>query len=38
MTTIKLYCHGSMARAKVEGQLTHAMAGTGFRILVPLLL
>ena len=27
MTTIKLYCHGSMARAKVEGQLTHAMAG-----------
>lgn len=27
MTTIQLYCRGSLARAKVEGQLTHAMAG-----------
>ena len=27
MTKIKLYCRGAMAKAKVEGQLTHAMVG-----------
>lgn len=27
MTRIKLYCRGAMARAQVEGPLTHAMTG-----------